>query len=623
VLTSALGTYVAAIVVIGASTALGAGVLAACGRRTWSWTAPAVGLAAATVIAWWAIRLPGHGWTALAALAVLSAAGVALAAARLEGLGAVWRDGARVVIGALLIGSIPFIVEGHFGVLGSGFNVDMSQHLFAADWLSDPSGTAPGLYAQGYPLGPHALAAATGELSGELTTAFSGVTVALPAIAALTALSGLGAWPRWRAFAAGLLTAFAYLVASYLAQGSFKELFEVVFLLGVALLLAERRTASATLPAGGWRDGIPIAVIGAGALYAYSAPGLAWLVGAVVVWAVLELARDRTVLRPALPAVTAALIALLLIAAPELDRIIDFGGSVGTVSESARSDAGARPALLAANGSSDGGRRVVDGPKFDNDLGNLFGQISPLEALNVWPSGDFRVAPGDGAIPAPVFFLGALLGALALAIGAPAAWRRGEGALLAALAAAAAIWLAARIGSTPYTTAKALALIAPMTMIISARGLLAPAAAGSPRFRLPLAALVAAFSGAAALSSGLALANAPVGPTDYTPGVRELSQRFAGRPTLLLAPDDVIADQHGAAFYAWEMREADPACVEPVSAAGPFSGIRLVLTVDGVAPPAGAEPVADVDGANLWRLPRVAGDVTGGRNGACEFAPGP
>ena len=59
-------------------------------------------------------------------------------------------------------------------------------------------------------------------------------------------------------------------------------------------------------------------------------------------------------------------------------------------------------------------------------LGNLFNPISPLEALGIWPSGDFRLDPGDGAMPAAGYYLG---GALALvALGYGLAWwlRRGE-----------------------------------------------------------------------------------------------------------------------------------------------------------------------------------------------------
>jgi hypothetical protein len=324
-----------------------------------------------------------------------------------------------------------------------------------------------------------------------------------------------------------------------------------------------------------------------------------------VLWGLARLFRDGTAapLRGALPPLAAGLVALVLLAAPELDRIADFGGSVGTVSDSGRGEV---PTLQAAAGSSDGARADREGPGFDNDLGNLFGQISPLEALNVWPSGDFRVAPGDGAIPAPVFYLGALLGAAALAAGALALWRRGRDALLAALVGAAAIWLAARIASTPYTAAKALAIAAPVAMAASAMGLLAPAeeaGEGVARKRLPLPlALAAVFSLAAAGSSLLALANAPVGPTEYSPGVRELSQRFAGRPTQLIAPADVIADQHGREFYSWELREAAPACVEPAGAEL-LPGIRRVVTVDGADPGfGGLTRVAESSGVVLYRV---------------------
>ena len=616
-LTGALGTYAAALIVTGASTAIGAGILAVSGRREWSWSAPAVGLAAATIAAWWTVRLPGHGATALVTLLVMAAAGAALASARLDGIGRAAREGSPVLILALIGVSIPFVVEGHFGVLGTGFNVDMSQHLFAADWIADPSGPAPGLFEQGYPLGPHALAVATGEVAGELTTAFSGVTIAVPVIVALSALTGLERWPAWRASLAALLPAFAYLAASYFAQGSFKELFEIAFLIGFALWLGELRRGVAPV---GAAVGVPGAVLAAGALYAYSSPGLAWIGGALVLWAVAELALRRgelgSALRSAAPAVAAALVLLAVLAAPELDRIADFGGSVGTVSESSRAEAPPRSAeLLAARGTADahsaGDRGEV--PKFDNDLGNLFGQISPLEALGVWSSGDFRVAPGDGGVPALAFYLGAILGALALALGVAAAIRAGETALLAALAAAAAIWIAARIGSTPYTTAKALAVLGTVAMLIAVRGVLRPRQRGGLLERIdPMRTLVAvAFVAVAAFSSGLALANAPVGPRDYTPAVRDFNERFAGRPTLLLAPVDVIADEHGADFYGWELREAAPACVAAASrgdASSPApAGFRLVVDVDGgssAAPFRGLERIGERDGVMLWRVPR-------------------
>ena len=609
----ALGTYAAALIVIGASLALGGGIVAACGGRRWSWSAPAIGLATATVLAWWSVRLPGHATTALLVLVVASGVGASFAAARLSGTREALSRGLPLVLAALAACSIPFVVEGHFGILGTGFNVDMSQHLFAADWLTDPSGSAPGIYEQGYPLGPHALAAATGSVTGELATAFSGVTIALPALIALTALAAVEPLSRGRAYLAAGVTAFAYLAASYLAQGSFKELFEMAFLLGFALWVAElpRSVGERIGGSARWTAALPGAVIGAGALYAYSAPGLAWLLGTVLAWAAYVLLRNRTsagvAVRRSAPFLAAGFLALFVLAAPELDRIVDFGGSVGTVSE-ASGDEGGSGGERARDAGARSERRAK-GPKFDNDLGNLFGQISPLEAFGIWPSGDFRVAPGDGAVPAIVFYAGALLGALALALGVVAAARRGEAALLAALAAAAAIWLAARIGSTPYTTAKALAMISPLVGLIAAKGLSDPTWLGAVRERSNLvrASFAATVIAGFGLSAALALANAPIGPSSYSAGVGELSEDFAGQPTLLLAPAEVIADEHGREFYGWELREASASCVASTEVAR--SGERapnefhFVLTVDGETDPpyVGLVEVADADGVTLWR----------------------
>ena len=576
-LAGAFGTLVAALLVVVASCAVGGGILRVSGGRQWSWGAPAVGLAAIVVLAWWTVRLPGHGVTALACVGVAAVAG-GLVAARLEGLREAARIAWPVALGALALTLIPFAAEGHFGILGTGFNVDMSQHLFAADWIADPVGAAPGLYEQGYPLGPHALAVAAAEIGGEPATAFSGITIAAPILLALTALGACASLSRVRAAAVALLAAFAYVAATYLAQGSFKELYEAVFLVGFAVLLAGRWRGEGA----GWRAGVPFGVVGAGALYAYSGPGLAWLAGTAVLWAGLELWSRRrdadAAMGRALPATAAAVLALVVLALPEIDRIADFGGSVGTVSERAEAGLQAQAGAESDASRADSGK----GPGFDDDLGNLFGQISPLEAFGVWPSGDFRVAPGDGAVPAPVFYAGALLGAVALVIGIAGAWRRRETALLAALAAAAAIWLAARIGSTPYTTAKALMMLAPVAMLVSARGMLDPGFLHRGRAPADLlrAGLAVGFVAAAAASSALALGNAPVGPREYTPEVFALTDTVAGDSVLLLVPDDVLADERGEEFYGWELREAGSFEIRPLSSSEPQAGFDHVIQLD-------------------------------------------
>ena len=606
----ALGTYVTAIGLIAVATALGAGIVALAGARRLSPVAPVVGLAAASAIAWWAVRLPGHGLTALLALIVIAAFAGALAAIRLEGVAATLRWIAPTGLAALAAVSIPFVVEGHFGVLGTGFNVDMSQHLFAADWLANPEGLSPSLIRSGYPLGPHALAVAANEVTGELSIAFTGVTIAIPVIAAVAALAALDRLSALRGLLVAVLTGLAYLVATYLAQGAFKELFEAAFLLGFALWLREI-TRAREPAAGGLLAFVPGAVIAAGTLYVYSWPGLAWLAATFGLWAAAELFRRRpgagAAIRRAAPAALVGLILILVVAAPELDRIGKFGTSVGAVTERTPRPIGAGGANGSDGGKPGNGSAKPERPKYDNDLGNLFGQVNPASVLGIWPSGDFRVNPGNGAVPAPVFWLGALLGVVALALGTIAAWRQDETAILAALAAAAAIWLAARIGSTPYTNAKALQMLAPLVMLVAARGILDPLAPLPLRGRSPraVAILGVTFVAAAAASSALALANAPVGPDDYTPGVRKLANRFAGEPTLLLAPAGVIADQHGAEFYGWELRGASSATVESLPGGGSAPArITRVIVVGGEqhAPVDDVKRIGSANRVVLWRV---------------------
>ena len=295
-------------------------------------------------------------------------------------------------------------------------------------------------------------------------------------------------------------------------------------------------------------------------------------------------------------------------ALPELDRISKFGTSVDAVTERTPRPPGSPGTEGSGSGSgkSSGGSAKPERPRFDNDLGNLFGQVNPARC-----SGSGRAAT-SASIPATGPFrrrssARCAARAVALALGAVAAWRQAETAILAALAAAAAIWLAARVGSTPYTNAKALQMLAPLVMLVAARGVLDPLAPLPLRGRRPgaIAILAAAFVAAAAASSALALANAPVGPDDYTPGVRKLANRFAGQPTLLLAPADVVAGRHGAEFYGWELREGviGGGRVLPGAGSAP-AGITRVLVVGGdqSAPFDDVRRIGSANRVVLWRV---------------------
>ncbi|MBK5220871.1 MAG: hypothetical protein JJE35_13995 [Thermoleophilia bacterium] len=543
-----IGTYAAVLAVCGASLALGQAAIGICGVRRWSWLAPAVGLALLAAICWATVRLPGDGVVPAILVPVLVVAAVAYLWGRVEGGGEALRAGWPVALGALVAASLPFLAEGHFGILGTSFNPDMSQHLLAADRLADGQGSQ--LLRQGYPLGPHAVVVALNKGLGiDLVQGFSGLTVAVAVLAPLTALTAfakLRALPRT---AAALVVGLAYVVASYFAQGAFKETMEALFLLGFVLALrgAKREWAGLSLRF------VPAALIAAGAVYAYSFPGLIWLGGAFVFWLLAEAMVERR--QPPWRPLLLALLPFVVLIAPEVGRMIDFHNFE----------------TFDPNGPG---------------LGNLFGQVSPFEALGIWPSGDFRLAPGDGAVPAIGYYLGAAFALVLLIHGIWRCARRREVAILAGLGAVAIVYVAGRAGGTPYATAKAIEIAAPIVALTILLPLLEEA---DWRLSQPLVdktadgrlqALAAAlFIAAAGVCSLLALANAPVGPTSYSPALTGFRPLVAADSTVVLASRELLADEHGTPYIAWELR-GGRVCIETAAEAdgSPPPGVRFVVT---------------------------------------------
>lgn len=585
-----IGAYGAVLAVGGASLVIGQAAVALCGRREWTWLSPAVGLALLCAICWGAVRLPGDGVTAAALVAVGVVVSLVFLRGRVEGAGEALAVGAPIALLALLVTSLPFIVEGRFGILGTSVNPDMSQHLLAAERLGGGDGGQ--LLAEGYPLGPHAIVVALREGLGiGLVQGFSGLTIAISAIASLTAVSIFGELPRGRRTVGALLIAIPYLVASYFAQGAFKETMQALLFLAFVLGLRE-----VTRSGGGWTDlplrFLPLALIAVGSAYAYSFPGLIWLGGTAAIWALWEVVGKReppsaggaegrrsSGFAGGSPSATGSaagallsLLVLVVLIAPELGRMIEFGGFETF-------DPG--------------------GP----GLGNLFGQVSPFEALGIWPSGDFRLAAGDGAVPALAFYLGAGFASLLFAYGVVRCWGCGERAILAALGAAVAVYAATRLGGTAYTSAKALTMLAPLATLVIVCPLVDRRwewdGVLSPSRLAPIAAGAYAF--AAGGCSLLALANAPVGPTSYTSALTELRPLLAPASTVVLAPPEVLAEQHGTPYLAWELR-GGRVCIEPVTEALPIAppprGVRFVLAAETSPQP----PYADL------RLRRRAGE---------------
>ncbi len=567
-----IGTYAAVPAVCAASLAIGQAAIALCGARRWSWLAPAVGLALLCAICWGTVRIGGDGIVSAAVVLVLVIAAIAYLWGRLEGGAEALRAGWPVALIALLAASLPFAVEGHFGILGTSFNPDMSQHLLAADRLAHGHGGQ--LLRQGYPLGPHAVVVALNKGLGiGLVQGFSGLTVAVAVLAPLTALAAFRDLKPAPRTAAALVVGLAYVVASYFAQGAFKETIQALFLLAFVLALRESDMA--------WRDlqlrYIPAALIAVGSVYVYSFPGLIWLGAAAVLWLTFRAAggvggRSSPAARedeglppttgPAARSIGLALLVFLVGIAPEIGRMLDFH-SFETFDP--------------------------NGP----GLGNLFGQVSPFEALGIWPSGDFRLAPGDGAVPAIGYYLGAVFATALLLYGIARSWRRRESAILAGLGAGALAYAAARAGGTPYTAAKAIEIAAPVAALTILLPLLdrsvGRVALGMreetdpPRLAPLLATVFMAGAGACSL---LALANAPVGPTSFSPALYEFRALVGSGPTLVLAPDELLADQHGGPFLSWELR-GGRVCIEADGEAGerPTPGVRFVVTRGDTDPP--------------------------------------
>ncbi len=299
----------------------------------------------------------------------------------------------------------------------------------------------------------------------------------------------------------------------------------------------------------------------------------------VAVWAAVELGRlwrrggvanARLRARLAAPTVLVGTAAVIVAILPEAGRIVDFA------SFETFDPAGA-------------------------GLGNLFDRLSPLEALGVWPSGDFRLEPGDGVVPAFAFYLGAALAAAALAYGLRWWLRRGELAVPAALGAAVLVWIYALIAGTPYQEAKALVMVAPLVMLIGVRAVLEraptiaetrtilrrrsiaflfPARRRDAKEQLAVGALGALFLLGVGLSSVLALVNAPVGPSGYSPRLAALRDRLPEGSIRIVAPDTFIDDEHGADWIAWELR-GNRICIEASSEArdGTVPGIRKTIYV--------------------------------------------
>ena len=546
------GILLSALLIVIASVAVGRAGMLLLGWRRPDWLAGAVGFAVLVALAPWLVRLPGRGLTAAILLAVLTLACIVVtrrvapqgadhgAAVAPRSPRAQHKVALVVVAVVLALACLPFLFNERTGVLGEGiYTNDQAAQLYWADWLADGFGPRPNAVSVGYPVGPQALVASVSEGTGvDLVDAFNGLLIAIPALTALVALSLLGGLPPVRRGVAATLAGLPYLGASFLAQSGFKE--TAMALLVVAMAAAMHHGTRRDEDGG---DAVPalavvgvLAILAVAAAFTFSIPGGVWFAVAIPAWAFLWFAFEDTRVDSA-----------AMRAAFERHRRLLLGSALVLLALAA----------VALGPASNFIERIDD---VQASSGRLSSPVFPGEALGIWPEGDFRVVRGEvnGALLATGFAaLCALGAALALV-------RRREWALLSVLAAATFVYALARPFAEIHVEAKALAVLAPILMLITLRWLLGP----GPRAPATVARL--AVGGVFALlafgSTLLALRATPVGFDERQRDLEALAEQ--------VGPDDdlvFLGVDRFAGYYLRGTQARSPAGYVPaeIKARGP------------------------------------------------------
>jgi len=83
---------------------------------------------------------------------------------------------------------------------------------------------------------------------------------------------------------------------------------------------------------------------------------------------------------------------------------------------------------------------------------------------------------------------------------------------------------------------------------------------------------------AAGVCSLLAFANAPVGPSSYSPALTGFRPEVANGSTLVLASHRLLADEQGTPYISWELRGGRVCIAADGELDAPPHGVRYVVT---------------------------------------------
>lgn len=524
---------------------LGLLVDALTGRRLPGVLLAPVGLAAIVVVGQFTTLADATAELTAPLLVLLAAAGLAFSLP--------WRRGpidpapAAVAIGVFLVFGAPVILSGEPTFAGFIRLDDTATWLALTDRVMehgrDLGGLAPSTYqltldfnlGDGYPAGVFLPFGAAQKLTGgDLAWVFQ------PYVAFLAAMLSLGLWeivgsavrrPALRALVV-FVAAQPALLFGYSLWGGVKEVAAAVFVaLAAALAPAVLGSAAGTSRAGAAaaareaaRHTAPLALVAGALVGVLSMGGLVWVAPMLLVLAALAVRRFGAGGGLLLAAAFTLLLALFV--GPIL------AGGVFSPLQSGLTN--------------------------ESELGNLAGPLNPLQALGIWPTGDFRADPG-ATVAAAVLIA---LAAAAAALGLWAAWRRRSTATLlyaTALLACAAIVI---VGS-PWVGGKALATAAPTALALALVGAAAALALDRPSGTVLLVAIAAGVL----WSGALAYRDVSLAPYDQLVELEEIGERFAGEGPALMTE----YNPYGARHF---LRELDAEGVSELRT-------RLVPTRDG------------------------------------------